>query len=386
MKRSAFTLALLGAACSPTSPSSPHPEPATVEHPIPESELTLVRLTERAVERLDIETAEVHAYRGAAHRRVGGEVIVPPGRVLTVTAPVPGVVHLGEGLAPGATAREGDVLLRLVPLAPANRDTRARAEREVRAARAQLAAAEARLTRTEALAKRRAGSERATEEARAARDIAKADLDTALERSRAVRASPLLSDVSMRIRAPEGGLVRAVTVASGQAVAAGAALLEMVAVRQLWVRAPVASTDLRRLDDDASALVASLGTDEGVRPLEARPVMGPPTATPLASTVDRYYALDAPAPFELGERVLVWLPLETEQTATAIPFSAVFFDPSGTAWIYVCEGERAYRRARVDVLRRDGDEAVLARGPALGTCVVSVGAAELYGSEFEPGH
>ena len=82
----------------------------------------------------------------------------------------------------------------------------------------------------------------------------------------------------------------------------------------------------------------------------------------------------------------MWLALAETEAASAIPFSSVFYDPTGTAWIYVVEGERAYRRARVDVLRRDGEQAVLARGPGLGTGVVSVGAAELYGAEFEPGH
>ena len=35
---------------------------------------------------------------------------------------------------------------------------------------------------------------------------------------------------------------------------------------------------------------------------------------------------------------------------------------------------------------RDGELAVLARGPAEGTEGVAVGAAEIYGTEFEPGH
>ena len=159
------------------------------------------------------------------------------------------------------------------------------------------------------------------------------------------------------------------------------------AAQELWVRVPVSSGDIRRLVSEAPAEVSSLAVDEGARPIVGRPVAGPPTAAPLAGTVDRYFALDASsASFAPGERVLVWLALAETEAASAIPFSSVFYDPTGTAWIYVVEGERAYRRARVDVLRRDGEQAVLARGPDLGTGVVSVGAAELYGAEFEPGH
>lgn len=382
------TLALLG--CGTTSPETPaesdHVEPAHVEHPIDEVDLTRVRLTEQAVARLAIQASEVTNYEGTARRRVGGEVIIPPGHVLTITAPVAGVVRVSEAIVPGVAVHAGDNLLRLVPLAPVDRDTRARASREVEAARANLAAAEARLARTQALAAERAGSQRAIEEATATRDIAVADLNAAQARAQAMRSEPLLSDVSMRVRVPEDGVVRAVTFAPGQAVAAGAPLLEIVATRELWVRVPVASSDVRRLAVEGQAEVSSLSSPAQGGVI-GRPIAGPPTSTPLAGTIDRYYALDAAsATFVPGERVLVSLPLLETAHATAIPFSSVFYDPTGTAWVYLCEAERSYRRARVDVLRRDAEQAVLARGPDVGTCVVSVGAAELYGSEFEPGH
>ena len=377
--------------CGTAAPdASSHAEPAHVERPIDESALTLVRLTDQAIARLDIQTDEVTNYEGRARRRVGGEVIIPPGRVLTITAPIAGVVRAEAAIIPGASVLAGQDVLRLVPLAPVDRDTRARAGREVEAARANLAAAESRLTRTQALAAERAGSQRAIEEATATRDIALADLSAAQARDQAMRSAPLLSDVSMRVRVPEDGVVRAVSFAPGQAVAAGAPLFEVVATHELWVRVPVASGDVRRLVPDGVADVSSLAGREA-QGVVGRPIAGPPTATPPAGTVDRYYALDASSlTFVPGERVLVWLPLqpsiENGEAATAIPFSSTFYDPSGSAWIYVCEGEGAYRRARVDVLRRDGEQAVLARGPDVGTCVVSVGAAELYGSEFEPGH
>ncbi len=388
MRRIVVCLALVVASCGSPPTEGPRATPATVENRIAESDLTLVRLTERAVERIAIETAEVTPFEGRAHRRVGGEVIVPPGHVIAVSAPVAGVARASSAaLLPGGGVEAGEELLRLVPLAPVDRDTRARASREVEAARANLAATEARLTRTQALAEGRAGSQRAIEEATAARDIAQADVHATNARARAIRAAPLLADVSMPLRAPESGVVRAVSVAPGQVVAAGAPLLEIVASETLWVRAPVGSGDVARLAPDAPASVASLASEEGIHPIEARAIAGPPTATPLAGTVDRYFALDASsAAFVPGERVLVWLPLAGTEAATAVPFSSVFYDPTGTSWLYVCEGERAYRRARADVLRREGELAVLARGPDVGTCVVSVGAAELYGSEFEPGH
>lgn len=384
------SLLVLGCAigCGETT-AHPHAEPATVQNPVPESSLTLVQLTPEAVERLAIETGVVEGYDGLARRRTGGEIVIPPGRTVTVSAPVAGVVRMPAEVVPGQAVEEGDTLFQLVPLASVDRDTRARANREVEAARAQLVAAQARLDRTQALAQGRAGSQRAIEEATAARDVAQADLDAAQARERTMRGSPLLADVSMRVRAPTGGIVRSVTVASGQAVAAGSVLLEVVDAEELWVRVPVGSGDVGGLSAGASVQVSPIAGPEGRDGVEGRPVPGPPTATPLAGTVDRYYALDSSsAAFAPGERVLVSLPIRDARdgTRSAIGFGAVFYDPVGSAWIYVCEGEGRYRRARVDVLRREGDVAVLARGPAIGTCVVEVGTAELYGSEFEPGH
>lgn len=386
MIRTILLLVLLGG-CGSSPSGSPTHEPATVDNPVDESNLTLVRLTERASERLGVESVEVVPFEGTARRMVGGEVVTPPGRVVTVTAPVAGVVRTSSDLVPGAAVHQGEELFRLVPLATVDRDTRARATREVEAARATLAAAEARLARTQALAQGRAGSQRAIEEATASRDIAQADVDAALSRMHAMQSAPLLSDVTMRVTSPEDGIVRGMTVGNGQPVAAGAALVEVVASHMLWVKVPVASGDIHRVDREATALVESLSGAEGTGDVEAEPVTGPPTAAPLSGTVDRYYALDASSSsFVLGERVLVGLPLRQTQSATSIPFSAVFYDPTGTAWVYVSESSDTYRRARVDVLRREGDVAVLARGPEIGTRVVSVGAAELYGSEFEPGH
>ncbi|MGE3635113.1 MAG: efflux RND transporter periplasmic adaptor subunit [Sandaracinaceae bacterium] len=383
-RRLALVLAL--SACgSPADSTSSTSHPATVTNPVPESELTTVTLTDRAVERLGIETGSVEETTLPRVRVVGAEVIVPPGRALPVTAPVAGVVRLSERVVPGARLARGDELLRLVPLAPVDRDTRARATREVEAAQANLSAAESRLERTETLARQRAGSQRAIEEATASRDIARADLSAAQARARSMRSAPLLSDVSMVLRAPDDGLVRVISVASDQAVAAGAPLVELAAVESLWVRVPVASSDLHRLVADAPARVSELGDSQLAA--TGRAIPGPPTASPLAGTVDRYFALDeASSMFVMGERVLAELTLDAGLEARTVPWSSILYDASGDAWVYACEGPTTFRRARVGVERRAGERAVIRRGPDVGACVVSVGAAMLYGSEFAPGH
>lgn len=343
-----------------------------------------MRLSPEAISRLRIETTTVKAGSVPHTRLVGGEVVVPPGRSITVTAPVAGEVHFltSEPPIPGASVRRGAGLLRLTAIAPTDRDTRARVDREVAAAEANLAAFELRVNRNRALIDGGAGSTRALEEAVAARDVAQADLTAARARATTLSRDPLLSDVAMLVRAPSNGVIRLLSIAEGQPVAAGAPLFEIVGVDALQVRVPVYSGDISRLDARASARVRRSGE---VRLVEARFVPGPPTAEPDRSTVDRYLALPSDAGFGPGERVLVELPLQDTTASLVVPASAVVLDAWGGAWVYRCEGER-FARARVDPVRRIAGDMALAHGPPVGSCVVSVGAVELFGAEFPPGH
>jgi hypothetical protein len=66
-----------------------------------------------------------------------------------------------------------------------------------------------------------------------------------------------------------------------------------------------------------------------------------------------------------------------------IPYSAVLYDNDGSTWTYVNIAARAFLRQRIDVGGIDGSTAVLASGPAVGAAVVTVGAPELLGIEYD---
>jgi len=70
---------------------------------------------------------------------------------------------------------------------------------------------------------------------------------------------------------------------------------------------------------------------------------------------------------------------------TVIPYSAVLYDPSGDTWTYTSPKHLVFVRAPIDVDRIDGNSAILASGPPVGTDVVTVGGSELLGSEYEVG-
>ncbi|MCB0577737.1 MAG: hypothetical protein KDD10_00305 [Phaeodactylibacter sp.] len=74
------------------------------------------------------------------------------------------------------------------------------------------------------------------------------------------------------------------------------------------------------------------------------------------------------------------------RTRSVVPYSALLYDVQGRAWVYVNPELNTYTRHEVGVDFIQGDKAVLNAAPPPGTPVVSVGAAELYGTEYEVGH
>ena len=66
-----------------------------------------------------------------------------------------------------------------------------------------------------------------------------------------------------------------------------------------------------------------------------------------------------------------------------LPYAALLYDTEGNTWTYTSPEPLVFVRHRIHVDFIDGEMAVLSEGPAVGSAVVTVGAAELYGSELE---
>jgi hypothetical protein len=67
---------------------------------------------------------------------------------------------------------------------------------------------------------------------------------------------------------------------------------------------------------------------------------------------------------------------------TMVPLAAVLYDHNGVSWVYTNPESLTYIRQRVVIDHVDGDNAVLRSGPAPRTLVVTVGGAELLGTEY----
>jgi hypothetical protein len=66
-----------------------------------------------------------------------------------------------------------------------------------------------------------------------------------------------------------------------------------------------------------------------------------------------------------------------------MPYAAVIYDAEGDAFTYTSPERLTFVRQKIEIDHVDGDRVVLSGGPPAGTEVVTVGAAEVYGTEFE---
>jgi hypothetical protein len=112
---------------------------------------------------------------------------------------------------------------------------------------------------------------------------------------------------------------------------------------------------------------------------EAASDEGPSKVEPVKGSDFAKVTLTAEAARRLGIRTA---PVQTAGARTTIPYAAVLYDAEGRAFTYTTTSRLTYLRAPITVQRIDGDEAVLTAGPRAGTAVVTIGAAELLGTEY----
>jgi hypothetical protein len=67
----------------------------------------------------------------------------------------------------------------------------------------------------------------------------------------------------------------------------------------------------------------------------------------------------------------------------AVPYASILYEANGNTWVYVNVAPLVFVRQAIVIDSINGDEAILSKGPDSGSTVVTVGAAELYGSESE---
>jgi cobalt-zinc-cadmium efflux system membrane fusion protein len=375
-------------ACS-QSKDSKKTSPSTVENPVKESDLTTVKLTDKAVERLAIKTQAIEERATNQTRIYSGEVTSAPGQSMTLTAPVSGtILGVKNGTLPvaGAPVRKGQIIYRLLIL-PSEKDLIS-AQEDVKLRKVQYDVAVEKLKRAEQLLKDKAGSVRAKQDAESELANVTAGLRVAEARVELMKgnSSAAVSDKlsTLSIESSIDGFVQKVYVSPSQIVSANAPVVDVASVNNLWVRVPVYSGDLALVDPKLTARVRNLSDYNGsTSEVVVSPVNGPQTADPLNSSADFFYELpNKSGQFRPGQKVSVLLPFKKTQSSLVIPFAAIAYDIYGGTWVYENPSPNLYVRKRVEVSGVENGIAVLKRGPAPGTNVVIAGVAELFGTEF----
>ena len=188
------------------------------------------------------------------------------------------------------------------------------------------------------------------------------------------------------LEAPLDGVVQQLYVASGQTVPASTLLFEVASQNPVWIRVPVYSGDVEKIDLSKNAIVNTLGNSSDQLKLEAKPIEGPPLSNSINATSDLYYEIDnSEGLFRVGMRVRVSLVKKAETSSLIVPWSSIVYDIHGGTWVYVKTADHVFSRRRVEMINIINDVAVLRRGVSIGDEVVTTAVAELYGTEFGGG-
>jgi hypothetical protein len=76
-------------------------------------------------------------------------------------------------------------------------------------------------------------------------------------------------------------------------------------------------------------------------------------------------------------------PIRRQGEHSVLPYASLVYDATGATFVYTNVGPLTYLRETVKVDHIEGDDVVLDEGPPPGTAVVTVGTAEVYGTELE---
>ena len=318
--------------------------PAHVEHIADEALFNSITLEPKAEERLGIQTVLMERQTVTQTRLYGGALILP--------------LNQFPAGSERSLSKEHQSVTTILPLmTPADQiqvaEAQINADGQIEVAKVQVQAAQVVLARAQRLLRDHAGSQRAVDNARVQFQLAQATLAEAKARRQML----------------------------------GPLLLATMSPDRFWIRVPVYVGDLKVINPKQPASVSPFGDPHGPAQFVAYPASGPPSANPIAATIDLFYQIDnPPKEWQLGQKIQVFVPLKQMEKSLVVPWSAVVMDMYGGTWVYNKTGPYTYVRDRVLVGFVMEGKAVLASGPTPGTEIVTHGAAELFGIEVGFSH
>src|SRR5438552_1001743 len=182
-----------------------------------------------------------------------------------------------------------------------------------------------------------------------------------------------------------GAFAQTVAAKSGQPAAQAAPSKAPAAGEEAWIAVSLSPAEWDRLAKDKPARLFALATrEQPATKLLAEPSGMAPAEDFKRTMLTTYYVVNGKDHgLAVNQRMRVELQLAgAEDSQKVVPYGALYYDARGAAWVYVSKEPLAFERQSVQVDRVVGNVAVLTEGPALGTSVVTVGAALLYGAEI----
>lgn len=153
---------------------------------------------------------------------------------------------------------------------------------------------------------------------------------------------------------------------------------------EIWVAVTLSQGEWDKLRKDSQVRILPLDTrNKTGSAVMAMPTGSPPVKDMKRSMLKVYYKVPGKGHgLTLYHRVRVELQLAgSDDKQLVVPYNAVYYDGKGVAWVYANPKPLVYERKRIKIERIVGNLAVLSGGPPVGTTVVTIGAALLYGAE-----
>lgn len=356
-----------------------------------EVDLNTVNISDESYKKLGLQTVPVKVESVFASKTYGGEVTIPPGGKVSISAPISGKLILLDinALKPGSKIKAGQLLYRIQPIITA--DARANllnaladAESLVNTTKSQVQATEITLQRAKKLLKDLVGSQRNVDDATAAYEVSLRNWEAATAKSSALNNVNNIGTIApIDIKSPQAGIVSNIFAAANQLVSAGSPIIEVSSLNSLWVRVPIPLGDIDIIDQNANATLHSLSAISDLSSLSAIPINAPPSADALTSSAHFYYAIENhQSTLRPAQRVSVALNLLSKSSdALTIPWSAIVFDIYGGSWVYIQKTKNTYQRSRVFLDFVKGNKAVISGGLEAGANVLANGALELFAIE-----
>ncbi len=321
-----------------------------------------------------------------------GRVVASPSNRALVAPPVGGIIESRTLPRIGQHVTSGQILATLVqtPTAAeaaqiriensrldAERRRLAQAEIEVRA-RLGVAAAEA--ERARRLFEKKAYSQRQLETAEADRKAGEANLAAVQEQLRALQTAPAASNYN--IAAPISGTVIEVKKAVGEEVRPGEPILEIVALDQVWVEAPIFEKDLGRITKNVDARFTTAAYPD--KEFHGRLVNVGAVIDEQTRAARAVFEVDnRSGELRLGMQANLRLGSGEKKKVLLVPKESVL-DNEGKKIVYVLRTGEEFERRDVVVGDEYGNKVAILSGVKAGERVVTQGAYQLKLQELKP--